>query len=243
MRPWDLICAYHRFWRYRLRAEREELSYLLKQRLAGSTIIDIGANRGAYSYWMHRCAGPHGRVVAFEPQPELTEYLGQLKRSFRLGNLTIVPAALSDHPGRLPLVRPRTHWGGASFHLGHEQPDCDVISVPVSTLDEHFANSDCSDVRFIKCDVQDHEFHVMRGGANLLATQKPTLLIEQTDDCFRFGELSRFLCSLGYRGYFFYRRQLVGIEEWTTLRPQIAAPFLNYIYRFEHNRSLRAASA
>ncbi len=208
-----------------------------------STVVDIGANRGAYSYWMHRYAGAEGRVVAFEPQPELTEYLGRLKRSLRLGNLTIVPAALSDRPGRLPLVRPRTHWGGASFHLEPEQPDCDVISVPVSTLDEHFANHDLGDVSFIKCDVQDHEFQVMRGGANLLATQRPTLLIEQTDDCFRSGELSRFLCSLGYRGHFFYRRQLVGIEEWNALRSKIPAPFLNYIYRFPRKQSWRAASA
>jgi FkbM family methyltransferase len=243
MRPWEFVCAYHRIWRYRLRTERDEIAYLLKQRLARSTIVDIGANCGAYSYWMHRCAGRAGRVIAFEPQPELTEFLAQLKRSLRLRNLTIVPAALSDCPGRLPLIRPRVHWGAASFHLPPDEDSCDIICVNVVTLDEYFSTSDLPPVSFIKCDVQDHEFQALRGGAKLLASQRPTILVEQSDECFRSGELPRFLTSLGYRGYFFFQRQLVGIDDWTKLRGQIAAPFLNYIYRVPQTQAWRSASA
>ena len=211
-------------------AERDEISYLFKQRLNGSTVIDIGANRGAYSYWMHRRVGVDGRVVAFEPQPELVDYLEQLKSSMRLSRLTVVPAALSDAPGELQLVRPRSHWGGASFHLEVENDDHEVFSVPVMTLDEYASMNDLRNVSFIKCDVQDHEFQTLRGGATLLGTQKPTLLIEQLDQYFCEGSLPDFLMGLGYQGYFFYQRQLVGIEEWPQLRREISAPFLNYVY-------------
>ena len=230
MRLQESICAYHRFWRYRLRSERNEISYLFKQRLIGTTVIDIGAHRGAYSFWMHRCVGTDGRVIAFEPQPELVDYLEQLKTSMRLSWLTVVPTALSDAPGELLLVRPRSHWGGASFHLDVETEDHEVFSVPVMTLDEYASMNDLRNVSFIKCDVQDHEFQTLRGGAKLLGTQKPTLLIEQLDQYFCEGSLPDFLIGLGYRGYFFYQRQLVGIEEWPKLRRKISEPFLNYVY-------------
>jgi FkbM family methyltransferase len=232
MRLWELARAYHRFWRYRLRTERDEISYVMKQRLAGSTIIDIGANRGAFSYWLHRCAGRDGRVVAFEPQPEMVDFLKRLKKRLRLNQLTIVPNALSDQPGTLPLVCPRGHWGGASFHLDPAGLDCNVIPVPVTTLDEYAAKTDLGRVSFIKCDVQDHELDAMRGSVKLLTTHKPVLLIEQLDSVFQTRELPKFLYSLGYRGYFFYQRKLVGIEHWDALRSKIRAPFLNYIYRF-----------
>jgi len=232
MRMWEVLKAYHRFWRYRLRTERDELAFVFKQRLAGSTIIDIGANRGAFSYWLHRCAGREGRVVAFEPQPELGEFLTQLKKRLRLNQLTIVRNGVSDRPGTLQLVRPRGHWGGASFHLDPKQADCEVIPVPVTTLDDYASQNDLGRVSFIKCDVQDHELSAFRGGVNLLTTHKPTLLVEQLDNVFQTREVPEFLYSLGYRGYFFYQRKLVGIEEWDRLRPEIAAPFLNYIYKF-----------
>ena len=63
----------HRAWRYRLRTERDELAYMRSLDLAGRTLVDIGAHRGLYSYWMSKAAGRRGRVVSFEPQPEMLE--------------------------------------------------------------------------------------------------------------------------------------------------------------------------
>jgi hypothetical protein len=36
---------------------------------------------------------------------------------------------------------------------------------------------------------------------------------------------------LGYQGFFFYKDELVSVDELPRLRSQIAAPFLNYVYR------------
>ena len=44
-------------------------------------MVDVGANHGIYSYWMHKKVGAGGNVVAFEPQAELGIYLGQLKNA------------------------------------------------------------------------------------------------------------------------------------------------------------------
>ena len=61
----------HRFWRYRYKSEVPDIRYVLESRLEGKTLLDIGANIGIYSYYLSRKAGPHGKVYAFEAQPEL----------------------------------------------------------------------------------------------------------------------------------------------------------------------------
>ena len=41
----------------------------------GDRAVDVGANKGSYTFWMRRAVGAGGRVHAFEPQPELAAYL------------------------------------------------------------------------------------------------------------------------------------------------------------------------
>jgi len=71
-----------RVWRYRLRTEKDDIRFLLNKDLKGDTVIDIGANKGIYSYWMSKKVGEEGKVVAFEPQPKLMDHLTQLKADF-----------------------------------------------------------------------------------------------------------------------------------------------------------------
>src|SRR5262249_35181753 len=112
MHTLDRLHLLHRAWRYRLRTEKDELAFLMRRKLTGHTVLDIGANRGIYSYWMHKLVGPSGRVIAFEPQPELADYLHDVRGAFRLDRLKVVKAALSSRCGTGTLVRPTGHWGG-----------------------------------------------------------------------------------------------------------------------------------
>src|SRR5262245_50731556 len=104
----------HRLLRYRFRVEPAELRFLLGRQFRGGSLLDIGAHRGVYSYWMHRRFRDGTRVVAFEPQAELAESLTDLKQAFHLDRLSVVPVALSSRGGALPLHRHRDHWSRAS---------------------------------------------------------------------------------------------------------------------------------
>lgn len=241
MRLFERLHFLHRAWRYRLRAERDELAFVLSRDLRGATVLDIGANRGIYSYWMHRVVGATGQVIAFEPQPELVQALRDLKTAFALHRLTIVDAGLSSHAGAVTLVRPRHHWGGASLHLGPDYPDSDCLPIRVMTLDEYFAGRDVPPVRLIKCDVQDHEEQVFRGGERLLREQQPDLLFEQHDSQWHSGPFAGFLADLGYAGHFFFRGQLTPIERLPDLQTQIHKPYLNYVFTAQRSASQRAA--
>lgn len=231
----------HRAWRYRLRSERDELAFMRRCNVAGRTAVDIGAHRGLYSWWMHKAVGPAGRVVAFEPQPEMLGHLGRLKRSFRLDRLTIEASGLSSAPGQMRLVRETGHSGGARLDptgaIAHRAAAAsaagaiETLEVPVTTLDEYFASRPGPPVAFIKCDVEGHESAVFEGGRGLLERDRPALLVEIHDRRVREGTLMRFFDGLGYEAFFPHRGRLVPMSEFDALRPTIGKAYLNYIFR------------
>jgi FkbM family methyltransferase len=170
----------HRVLRYRWRSERAELRYLLSRTLQGGSALDIGAHRGVYSYWMHRRFRTGTQVVAFEPQPELVEFLCDLKRAFKLDRLHIAPVGLSSRPGTLRMHRPRLHWGAATVdEFTFDDDETEVFDVAVTTIDDFLAeHPELRPVRFIKCDVEYHEAEVLAGAERILREDRPELLVE-----------------------------------------------------------------
>lgn len=193
----------HRCWRLRFKSEVPSIKYVREARLAGTTVIDIGANKGVFSIYMSRAAGPNGRLIAFEAQPELGEHLRDVKLSFGLDNMTLVNRGLSSSSGILTMRRTSAGSGMASFH-NEASAGLQEIDIPVIQLDSYVKENAVGPVSFIKCDVEGHELEVFRGAESLLRRDKPTLLFECHDDEADRGELFGFLTGLGYDGYFFY---------------------------------------
>ncbi len=100
----DRLRWLYRAWRYRLLLERQEVRALRRHLTAGDTAIDIGAHKGAFTYWMLRRVGRDGLVLAFEPQRPLAVALREL----------VVRRRLSQRRGR-------TDW--AFVTVGHDEPD------------------------------------------------------------------------------------------------------------------------
>lgn len=161
-------------------------------------VVDCGANRGVYTYWLARHAG---RVEAFEPNPALAIRL----RAAGLSNVTVHGAALSDHAGVATLLVPYKHGGGLNDPGGTlETRDSNAamarFETPLCSLDaQGFVDLD-----FIKIDVEGHEEKVLAGAWQTIATQHPALLIELEErhnpGCLQRVALA--LAALGYRAYF-----------------------------------------
>ncbi len=213
-------------------------------RLAGRTAVDIGAHRGIYSYWMHLAVGTAGRVVAFEPQPEMQRCIEQARGSFHLDRLTIERCGLSSSAGSTRLVRDPAHTGGARLDCssdGQTEPNrkpateaLESFEVAVNTLDQYFASYDGPPVAFIKCDVEGHEAAVFEGGRGLLGREQPTLLVEVHDRHVREGSLFRLLEALGYDAFLLHGTRLVPMAEYNLVRPGIAKAYLNYVFQPRH---------
>jgi FkbM family methyltransferase len=216
----DKLHMMHRFWRYRLLDERDSIEFLLGQNIINTTAIDIGANRGIYSYWMSKKVGASGKVIAFEPQPELEIHLQELRQSFHLNNLIIENKALSDHCGNDYLYRTEAGSGGATFN---EYKGLEKVYIEVTSLDEYFKTKEFPQISFIKCDVEGHEQHVFKGADHILKKCKPILLFECHHEYAKQGNLFSFLTELNYVGYFFYRRQMIDYSQ-----------FEKYAYRKPH---------
>jgi FkbM family methyltransferase len=180
--------------RYRFRTERLPLKTLMLLDLAGATVIDIGANKGIYSFWLARAVGPSGKVLAFEPQPEMVRYIQQRQLCFGRGNVETIETALSDCRGTAQLTRQRVGDGSASLCPERNRSGNELVEVPVAVLDDF----EPTNLRFIKCDVEGHELGVFTGARRLIERFRPVVQFESVSaDA---GELFAFFERLGYLG-------------------------------------------
>ncbi len=133
--------------------------------------VDIGANRGVYTYWLQRCSA---HVYAYEPNPKMLHDL----RAGVAGNVTVSDVALSDRDGTAEFRVPRSRKGysnqGGSLNHAKVGPDYGAVTVRCAPLD----GEGLDNIGFIKIDVEGHEFAVLDGAAETLKRDRPTLLIE-----------------------------------------------------------------
>jgi len=205
----------YRAWRYRYRLEQREIHLLLQHLAAGDVAVDVGAHKGAYTYWMRHAVGPAGRVYAFEPQPQLASRLRSLVSASGYGNVVVENMGLSSSAGMLTLRVPGTGTSpGASFEAG--PVDGQSYPVEVTTLDDYFDGQDDRRVRLLKCDAEGHELEVFRGAQRLLTEARPSLLFEcerRHRSSGRVDDVFQWLQELGYCGYFIERGGARDIRE------------------------------
>ena len=184
----------------RLRRGEAELRALPLLVRPGTLAIDIGANKGVYSYWLSRICRA---VKAFEPNPKICALL----RRAAPDNVTVYEVALSNTGGTAELILPIQRSGRYSNQGGTLQPKkldgtkhYGIWTVEQRRLDDYgFA-----DISFIKIDVEGFELEVLQGAAETLRRERPTLLIEIDESQSKrpFAETIAALAALGYVGYF-----------------------------------------
>src|ERR1700676_983136 len=115
----------------RLRDSRAEFAAIRRHLRRGDIACDIGANKGSFIYWLSWWVRG-GRVVAFEPQPELARDLVNICRVIGLGNVRVEARAVYSHSGDRDLFLPAGHQPGASLlRGGMEAENFTTLSVPV----------------------------------------------------------------------------------------------------------------
>lgn len=131
----------------------------------GCVAVDVGANRGIYTYWIAKSAS---RVIAFEPNPDVFEYLRRaVPASVQTHNV-----ALSDAPGTAVLAIPSAGDGEATLRSDVESVR--TYAVECRTLDSY----DLSGLGFLKVDVEGSETAVLRGAEGHIRKFRPVVFIE-----------------------------------------------------------------
>jgi FkbM family methyltransferase len=212
---------YYRFraWRTYVRCSyyREPEIRLLKQLVdPARTSVDVGANKGVYTYFLSRLSA---HVFAYEPNPKFTPILTPVVGP----KVTLFEAALSDRDGEATLTIPINRKGesnnAASLESGKFICEVKPITVAVRRLDR----AGHPDVGFVKIDVEGHEEAVIRGAAGTLTDQRPTLLVE-IETFHRKVDIRQtfaLIGSFGYQGYMLLGGRLTSVDQFSAQEHQL----------------------
>lgn len=213
-----------RAWKYRRKLDPAEIRFVLDTVRPGARVIDLGAHKGAYTYWLARAAGKSGRIVAVEAQQNLARKLEAVMRS--RPQVSVKWAAISDTTGTGTLsLRPDGSSHGASISGFSDGNVGATVPVPTITLADLMAEQKLDRLDFIKCDVEGHEGAVFHASKAVIEREKPTILLE-CEDRHAQGEfggvagLRRIFEPMGYRIRFFKGGRLLPMSEFDASRDQ-----------------------
>ena len=195
-----------RAWRYRLRTEKHEINFLLRHLKAGQVVLDIGAHKGAYTYWMSNRAGKSGHVYAFEPQPPLNQYLSDIAKRSKHQNIHVETMALSSKESETSMNIPGGKPSPSASLKVSESNNGAQINVYTTTLDNFTLLRKLKTIDLIKCDVEGHELDVLMGGKTVLTRFKPVVLIEceaRHNGPKNVDAVFEFFKNLNYEGWFY----------------------------------------
>jgi FkbM family methyltransferase len=168
--------------------EPNEFAFLDQVLNPGMTFIDVGANDGYYTLFAARRVGSTGRVVAVEPSSRERVNLKRNIARNRLGNVSVVPAALGSTQGVADLrLAQGVHAGHNTLgRFAHDGVLADRLQrVDVDTLDRVVASLGLTRVDFVKIDVEGAEGSVILGARHVLSTMRPMILLEINDNALR----------------------------------------------------------
>ena len=173
--------------------------------------IDVGANAGDYAHWLAR----HSKgCIAFEPNPELARLV---EHKYAATGVRVFAYALSDHSGhatlRVLVIDGQECSALATIEPANSVGDIQVreIVVPLHRLDD----LELETVGVIKIDAEGHELAVLGGAHDLIARDRPNVMIE-VEDRHRPGSLAAvrsFFDERGYEGFFLVGRRIAPIAQ------------------------------
>jgi FkbM family methyltransferase len=156
--------------------------------------LDVGANIGTFTLPLACLAA---RVVAFEANPATFRHLTANVESLGAvaSRVTLVQAALLDHPGTLELVEP-VEFAGTAYVSTHRDPSTKnrhphvpddgrvvVHRVDALRLDDWLAGESVERIDLMKIDVEGAEGLVLQGALELLQRFRPYLVTEYNVLC------------------------------------------------------------
>lgn len=192
---------------YKALLEAPGAHHLQRLVLAGTTVIDVGANIGFFTVRFADWTGARGRVLAIEPDTEnLTALRRRMQKRKIEDRVQVIAAVATQSIGVAYLKINPDHPGDHS--IGESG-----IKVAAVTIDQLMSEEKRPPLSLIKIDVQGAEMRVLAGAKATLAKFHPALVIEIGDEQLRsFGssaaELIDSLAAQGYQPYALTRRGL-----------------------------------
>lgn len=209
---------------------------------SGDTALDIGANIGQMTSLMQHRAGSHGKVIAFEPHPELfaelTHNLRVLPAASRLAPTELHNLALSDAEGEVALDV-GTAWASnrGMCRIDPEAHGPGILRVKRTTLDSMVPSE--AQIQVCKIDVEGHELNVLKGASRLLQQRQIRDLVFEDLQSYP-SPVHKLLLDFGFTLFALHTRLLKPFLERPekSRRPFLARDGANYLATLEPQRTL-----
>jgi FkbM family methyltransferase len=142
--------------------ERSNLAQIVRP---GMTVLEVGGNIGLHTVLLSGLVGPGGRVISFEPDPDLFKLLQHNCRLNGCVNVAAHQLAAGRGPARLVLQKLIVNSGDNHLGDGGSRLFRRAVETQVVALDQFLPG-----VRpdLIKIDVQGWEFEVLQGLEGIL---------------------------------------------------------------------------
>ena len=177
----------------------------------GDVVCDIGANKGSFTYWLARWANP-GRVIAFEPQPDLADSLSRICAKLGINNVVVERSGVYSASGTHEFFIPQGHQPAASLFKPTGQAE--AIKIETVSLDDYLSGSE--NVSALKIDVEGAELDVLLGAQRTLRRCMPLIVVEcdrHLVSVERMQATFALLSELGYRGSFVDQQTLSPLSD------------------------------
>lgn len=181
-------------------------------------ILDIGANCGHFSLTMANHIFKEkwkSKVVSFEPNPEIFNFLknnlflnADLVDIVHLNNVGV-----GSTPGEMELQVPIRNSGAGSLARNYESEPHNKYKIKIITIDD-LLQGDEEPVKFIKIDVENFEFQVLKGASKIIEKFRPSIFLEINEgDTEGILHIADFLRKLGYLLYVQHGENYVLFDE------------------------------
>ncbi|MGZ4205895.1 MAG: FkbM family methyltransferase [Actinomycetota bacterium] len=145
----------------------------LEREGASGTFFDIGSNIGPFCFLV--AAITDWKVVAFEPTPQIAAVAEGIRDANGL-SYDVEELALADQEGEAELFLSSTSDSSNSLRSDFRKSEAS-LTVPISTLDAYCRRRSLRP-NLLKIDTEATEPAVLRGGLDLLSTQRPWIISE-----------------------------------------------------------------
>jgi len=236
----EQLKLFHRAYLYKHKYDKGGIAYINNVIQKGQTVLDIGAHKGGYLYFMLQRVGKNGHVITFEPQATLFRYIKKIKALFNWDNVTVEHLALSDAAGTVTLYIPtnkirNNSSPGASIvaHQTHAEIGT-TEEVTTVTLDTYCIQNKIEPA-FLKIDVEGNELKIFEGGRETLKKYKPKIIVEIEARFIgpeKVWETFAFLESLGYTGKIVHGLHHIPLSDFSIEKYQNQTDNKNYCNNF-----------
>ncbi|MGR9000027.1 MAG: FkbM family methyltransferase [Gammaproteobacteria bacterium] len=150
---------------------------LVKKHVAkGDIVLDVGSNIGYYALIFAQLVGESGKVIAFEPEPDL---FSLLKRNVMINgydNVTLVNKAVTNTNGKTRLYLDQ--FSNVDHRIFGAAEKRKSIEVETIRLDDYWG-SDNYEIKLVKMDIQGAEYAALQGMEQILLNDKHLILITE----------------------------------------------------------------